>query len=122
MTLATMTRRLAATLSAFATARHVADVREAAAALTAIGAGADHFLRAAAQALRDGGPVPAYVRRETSAQLPTLLAVRVARIDLQLSIISEAVARVVAGARPPDPDVDEVGRSRKESSLEPNRR
>jgi hypothetical protein len=95
MTLATMTRRLAATLGAFATARHVADPGDSSAVLTAIGAGAEHFLHAAAQSLRDGGPVPAYVRREASARLPALLAARLARIDLQLSIIAEAIARVV---------------------------
>jgi uncharacterized membrane protein YccC len=54
MTLATMTRRLAATLSAFGTARHVSDPSESIATLTAIGGDAETYLRGAATALRTG--------------------------------------------------------------------
>jgi hypothetical protein len=101
MTLGTMTRRLVATLSAFGTARHVADPGASAAALAAIGADAGQFLRAAAAALRTGEPPPAYQRHDAAvAALPELLAARVARIDLQLSIIAEAAARTLAIAAP----------------------
>jgi len=101
MTLGTMTRRLVATLSAFGTARHVADPGESAAALAAIGADAGQFLRAAAAALRTGVPPPTYQRHDAAAAaLPELLAARVARIDLQLSIIAEAAARTLAIAAP----------------------
>lgn len=97
MALATMTRRLAATLSAFGTARHVADPSASAAALAAIGDDAERFLRAAATALRRGSPPPAYARHEAvAAALPELLAARISRIDLQLSIIADAAARTVA--------------------------
>lgn len=100
MTLATMTRRLAATLSAFGTARHVADPgAEAAAVVVAIGKDAEAVLRAAAQAVRGGSAPPTYQRHDAqAAALPPLIAARVARIDLQLSIISEAAARTVAVA------------------------
>ena len=97
MTLATMTRRLAATVSAFGTARHIADPGEATASLRAIGGDAEAVLRGAARALRDGTPAPAYTRHDAQAAgLPALIAVRVARIDLQLSIIAEAASRTVA--------------------------
>jgi uncharacterized membrane protein YccC len=97
MALATMTRRLAATLSAFGTARHVSDPGESAAILGAIGGDAETYLRSAATAIRTGGSAPAYQRHDAAtAVLPTLLAARVARIDLQMSIIAEAVARSVA--------------------------
>jgi uncharacterized membrane protein YccC len=97
MAVATMTRRLTATLSAFATARHVIDPDASISVLAAIGADAERFLQAAAQALRDTTPPPTYQRHEAiAAALPELLAARIARIDLQLSIIAEAVARTVA--------------------------
>jgi hypothetical protein len=97
MTLATMTRRLAATLSAFGTARHVSDPRESIAILTAIGADAETYLRSAAGALRTTTPAPAYHRHDAiAAALPALLAARVSRIDLQLSIIADAATRSVA--------------------------
>jgi len=100
MTLATMARRLAATLSAFGTARHVSDPRESAATLTAIGDDAERCLRGAAQALRDASPLAPYQRHDTAAAtLPTLLAARVTRIDLQLSIIADAAARAIAAAQ-----------------------
>ena len=101
MTLATMTRRLAATLSAFGTARHVSDPGEAMAIVAAIGNDAEAYLRAAAMALRDGTPPPPYKRRDALASgLPALIAARVARIELQVSIIAEAVARTVAISQP----------------------
>ena len=110
MTLATMTRRLAATLSALATARHVGDATgpgepgasaDPAAILAAIGADAEAYLHRAAAAVRAGTPPPAYQRHDAiTTALPALLAARVARIDLQLSIIAEAVARTVAITRP----------------------
>ena len=106
MTLATMTRRLAATLSAFGTARHLADPSAstaAVAAVAAIGADAEAYLRGAAEALRAGTPPPAYRRHDAAAAaaaLPELLAARIARIDLQLSIIAEAVARTAAVVAP----------------------
>jgi hypothetical protein len=98
MALATMTRRLAATLSAFATARHVADPGAAAGALAAIGADVERSLRGVAEALRGEHPTPppAYRRREAFPGVPELLAARLARIDLQLAIISEAAARTAA--------------------------
>ncbi len=96
MTLATMTRRLAATLSAFGTARHVADPGDSA-VLAAIGRDAEAYLRGAAAALRDGTRPPAYQRHDAiTAELPALITARVARIDLQLSIIAEAAARTAA--------------------------
>jgi len=102
MTLATMTRRLVATLSAFGTARHVADPSASADELTAIGDDAERFLHVAANALRSGSPPPGYQRHEAAAAaLPELLAARVNRIDLQLSIIADAAARAVAGAGSP---------------------
>jgi uncharacterized membrane protein YccC len=102
MTLATMARRLAATLSAFGTARHVSDPRESTAILIAIGADAESFLRGAAAALRTAAPLPVYRRHDDAcAALPALLAARVARIDLQLSIIADAAARTVAVAQRP---------------------
>jgi uncharacterized membrane protein YccC len=102
MTLATMTRRLAATLSAFATARHVADPGAAAGALATTGAEVEHFLRGVAEALRSERSTPAppaYQRREAIPGVPQLLAARLARIDLQLAIIAEAAARTAAAAR-----------------------
>jgi uncharacterized membrane protein YccC len=93
MTLATMTRRLAATLSAFATARHVAGPGAAAGALAATGAEVERSLRGVAEALRSSTPPPAYQRREAIPGVPELLAARFARIDLQLAIIAEAAAR-----------------------------
>lgn len=97
MAVGTMTRRLAASLSAFATARHVIDPDASISVLAAIGADAERFLQAAAQSLRDSSPPPTYQRHEAiAAALPELLAARIARIDLQLSIIAEAVARTVA--------------------------
>jgi len=104
MTLATMTRRLSSTLSAFATARHVADPSQAstaaaAAVLTAIGGDAKSFLRQAAEALRAGTPPPTYQRHDAAtASLPPLLAARMSRIDRQLSILSEAVTRTVSSS------------------------
>lgn len=110
MTLATMTRRLAATLSALGTARHVSDPTgpstmanpgDPAAILAAIGADAEAYVRGAASALRTATPPPAYQRHDAIATaLPALLAARVARIDLQLSIIAEAATRTVAITRP----------------------
>lgn len=101
MTLATMTRRLAATLSAFATARHIADPGAAGAVLAALGGDAEAYLHHAARALRAGEPAPPYQRHTgLAAVLPDLLAARVIRIDLQLSIIAEAVARTAAIAIP----------------------
>src|SRR6185295_4565030 len=95
----TMTRRLAATLAAFGTARHVADPGEATAVLAAIGSDAESFLRATAEALRRDASPPAYQRHEAAAvALPALLAARITRIDLQLSIIAEAAARTAASA------------------------
>jgi uncharacterized membrane protein YccC len=96
MTLATMTRRLAATLSAFGTARHIADPSESSAVVTAIGGDAEGYLRGAASALRSGAPPAVYQRHDVGAAVPELLAARIARIDLQLSIIAEAVARTAA--------------------------
>jgi hypothetical protein len=102
MALATMTRRLAATLSAFGTARHIADPSASAGELAAIGDGAERFLHAAAAALRRGSAPPAYERHEAAAAaLPALLAARISRIDLQLSIIADAATRTVAGAGSP---------------------
>jgi uncharacterized membrane protein YccC len=99
MTLATMARRLAATLSAFGTARHVSDPGESSAILVAIGGDAERCLRGAAEALRTGVPLPPYQRHDgAAAALPMLLAARVARIDLQLSIIADAAARTIAVA------------------------
>ncbi|MEO7735660.1 MAG: hypothetical protein ABIY55_32195, partial [Kofleriaceae bacterium] len=101
MTLATMTRRLAATLSAFGTARHVSDPGDAATTLAAIGSDAETYLRGAAVALRDGTPPPIYTRHDVlAANLPALIAARVTRIDLQVSIIAEAAARTVAITQP----------------------
>ena len=106
MTLATMTRRLSSTLSAFATARHITDPSQAtevahtkasAAILTAIGNDAESFLRQAAEALRAGTPPPTYQRHDAAAaSLPALLAARMSRIDRQLAILSEAVTRTVS--------------------------
>ncbi|HMG55899.1 MAG TPA: FUSC family protein [Kofleriaceae bacterium] len=99
MTLITMTRRLAATLSAFGTARHVADPSEAGTVVAAIGVDIERFLTGAAAALRGDGPVPSYPRHgAAAAALPGLLAARIARVDLQASIIAEAVARTAAVA------------------------
>jgi uncharacterized membrane protein YccC len=110
MTLATMTRRLSATLSAFATARHVAGPGEpprpaaaepaaVTALLTAIGGDTESYLRDAAIALRTGAPPPSYHRHDVAAApLPALLAARLARIDRQMSILSEAVVRTVGNA------------------------
>ncbi len=99
MTVAALTRRLAATLSAFATARHVAGPGEATIVVVSIGTDAERFLRAAAQALRDGTKPPAYQRHDAlDAVLPPLLAARLTRIDLELSSLGEAVARTVASA------------------------
>jgi hypothetical protein len=75
--------------------------------LTAIGVDAERCLRGAADALRtSGGAGPGnprdpllqpYQRHDGAAQaLPMLLAARVTRIDLQLSIISDAAARAIA--------------------------
>jgi hypothetical protein len=110
MTLATMTRRLAATLSALGTARHVsdptgpsdmADSTDPAAVLAALGADAEAYLHGAASAIRTATPPPAYQRHDAIATaLPALLAARAARIDLQLSIIADAAARTVAITRP----------------------
>jgi uncharacterized membrane protein YccC len=99
MTLATMTRRLAATLSAFATARHVAEPGDPAGALAATGAEVERFLRGAAEALRSATPPPAYQRRDAIPEAPELLAARLGRIDLQLAIIAEAAARTVGAVR-----------------------
>lgn len=100
MTLATMTRRLSATLSAFGTARHVSDPSASSAILAAIGLDAETYLHGAAAALRTGAPPPAYQRHEAiAAALPALLAARIARIDLQVSIIAEAAARTVASTQ-----------------------
>ncbi|HSS02083.1 MAG TPA: FUSC family protein [Kofleriaceae bacterium] len=97
MTLATMSRRLAATLSAFGTARHVSDPRESTAILVAIGGDAERYLHSAADALRTQAPLAPYARHDAVAEkLPPLLAARVARVDLQLSIISDAAARTIA--------------------------
>ncbi|HEX3481392.1 MAG TPA: FUSC family protein [Kofleriaceae bacterium] len=96
MALATMTRRLAATLSAFATARHVADPGDAAGALAATGADVERSLRGLAEVVRGERSTPAppsYQRREPPPGVPELLAARLARIDLQLAIIAEAAAR-----------------------------
>ncbi len=96
MVLATVTRRLAATLSAFATARHVADPGAAAGALAATGTEVERALRGVAGALRSERLTPAppaYQRREAIPGVPELLAARLARIDLQLAIIAEAAAR-----------------------------
>jgi len=99
MAVAALTRRLAATLSAFATARHVADPGEATIVVVSIGTDAERFLRAAAHALRDGTRPPTYQRHDAlHAVLPPLLATRLGRIDLQLSSLGEAVARTVASA------------------------
>jgi uncharacterized membrane protein YccC len=99
MTLATLARRLAATLSAFGTARHVSDPGDAAAILTAIGDDAERCLRGVAEALRSGTALQPYQRHDAAVQtLPTLLAARVTRIDLQLSIIVDAAARTIAVA------------------------
>jgi uncharacterized membrane protein YccC len=100
MTLATMTRRLAATLSAFATARHVADPGAAADALAAAGAEVERSLRGVAEALRNGTPPPAHRRREAIAPgVPELLAARLARVDFQLAILADAAARTAAGSQ-----------------------
>jgi uncharacterized membrane protein YccC len=97
MTLATMSRRLAATLSAFGTARHVSDPRESTAILVAIGGDAERYLHSAAAALRTQAPLTPYPRHDAVAEkLPALLAARVARVDLQLSIIGDAAARTIA--------------------------
>jgi uncharacterized membrane protein YccC len=106
MTLATMTRRLSSTLSAFATARHVTDPSQSSevatskastAILIAIGSDAENFLHDAAATLRDGTPLSPYKRHDAAAaSLPTLLAARMARIDRQIAILSEAVGRTVA--------------------------
>src|SRR4029079_17969365 len=94
MTLATMARRLAATLSAFGTSRHVSDPRESTAILTAIGGDAERYLRESAAALRDASPwLPSQRHDAVAETLPMLLAARVARVDLQLSIIGDAAAR-----------------------------
>jgi hypothetical protein len=92
-----MSRRLAATLSAFGTARHVSDPRESTAILTAIGGDAERYLHSAAAALRTQAPLPPYARHDAVAEkLPALLAARVARVDLQLSIIGDAAVRTIA--------------------------
>jgi hypothetical protein len=66
-----------------------------------IGGDAVAYLRGAAEALRSGSVPPAYQRHDLgAAALPELLAARIARIDLQLSIIAEAVARTSAAAAP----------------------
>jgi uncharacterized membrane protein YccC len=104
MALATLARRLAATLSAFGTARHVSDPGDSAAILTAIGDDAERCLRGVAEALRTHGgagpensPLQPYQRHDVAVQaLPALLAARVTRIDLQLSIIVDAAARTIA--------------------------
>jgi uncharacterized membrane protein YccC len=96
MAVATITRRLAATLSAFGTARHVADPGDGAAALVATGGEVERSLRGVAEALRQGAPPPAYQRREPPAGVPELLAARLARVDFQLAILAEAAARTVA--------------------------
>jgi uncharacterized membrane protein YccC len=106
MTLATMTRRLSATLSALASARHVGDpappgsgpaARASTEIVTAIGRDAERFLHDAAEALRDGAPAPSYHGHDAVvANLPPLLAARMSRIDRQMSILSEAVARKLA--------------------------
>jgi uncharacterized membrane protein YccC len=99
MALATMTRRLAGTLSAFATARHVAEPGGAAGALAAIGAEVERSLRGVAEALRSEHSTPAppaHRRWEPIPGVPELLAARLARIDLQLAIIAEAAARTAA--------------------------
>jgi len=105
MTLATMTRRLSATLSAFATARHVIDaggpgaVKASNETVTAIGRDAAAFLHGVASAIRTGGTGPVYQRHDAAvAALPPLLAARMLRIDTQLSILGEAVARRQAAA------------------------
>jgi uncharacterized membrane protein YccC len=110
MTLATMTRRLVATLSAFATARHITGPGGTASqpsqaavsqALAAIARDVESYLRDAASALRTGAPPPAYQRHDAVAgSLPALLASRVLRIDRQLSILAEAVARTIALSPP----------------------
>lgn len=102
MALATMTRRLAATMSAFATARHVADPGDAAGVLAAIGADVERFLGGVAEALRGERSTPAppaYQRREPPPGVPELLAARLARIDFQLAILSEVAARTVGAVR-----------------------
>lgn len=100
MTLATMARRLAATLSAFGTSRHVSDPAGSTAILTAIGDDAERYLHEAAAALRATTPLPPYQRHDVAVEaLPTLLAARVARVDLQLSIIGDAAARTVAATQ-----------------------
>ena len=106
MTLATMTRRLSSTLSAFATARHVTDPSQSSevatskastATLIEIGSDAENFLHDAAATLRDGTPLSPYKRHDAAAaSLPTLLAARMGRIDRQIAILSEAVGRTVA--------------------------
>jgi len=110
MTIATMVRRLSTTLSAFATARHVADPGASTAVLTAIGGDAEGYLHGAAEALRDATPPPAYRRHDGAAEaLPALLAARVARIDLQLSIIAEAVTRAAAPPAATQPAATQPG-------------
>ncbi|HEY0191048.1 MAG TPA: FUSC family protein, partial [Kofleriaceae bacterium] len=96
MAVITMTRRLAASLSAFGSARHVSDLGSGGPSLEAIATDAEAYLRAAATALRDRAAAPVYARHAALAeQLPALLAARVTRIDLQLSIIAEAVTRTL---------------------------
>ena len=99
MAVVTMTRRLAASLSAFASAREATDPDAASTVLTAIATDAETYLHAAATALRDDHArtaPPAYHRHDgLVGVLPPLLAARVLRIDLQLSIIAEAVSRSV---------------------------
>ncbi|HET9620320.1 MAG TPA: FUSC family protein, partial [Kofleriaceae bacterium] len=104
MAVVTMIRRLTASLSAFASARTASDPDAATPVLGAIRRDAETFLHAAAAALRDdGAPAPpAYQRHDALVgALPPLLAARVLRVDLQLSIIAEAVSRTLAVTRGP---------------------
>jgi uncharacterized membrane protein YccC len=98
MAVVTMTRRLTAGVSAFASAREAGDPDAATSVLTAIATDAETYLHAAATALRDdhATAAPAYQRHDSAVgALPPLLAARVLRVDLQLSIIAEAVNRTV---------------------------
>jgi uncharacterized membrane protein YccC len=102
MAVVTMTRRLTASLSAFASAREASGPDAAAAVIAAVATDAETYLHAAAAALREDDQVapPAYQRHDgLVGVLPPLLAARVLRIDLQLSIIAEAVSRTVAVTR-----------------------
>ena len=98
-----MTRRLASTVSAFGTSRHVADAAPANSSVDELiaqrGVDAEAFLRATARALGDGTSAPAYTRHDDLAvQLPALFATRLARVELQLSIIAEAAGRISPAA------------------------